>query len=128
MPTKGAGNRYGNTNHGKMGKATQHTNFAWAKDFNKHSLAQHFRDHGEQMGCKTQNAYAAHAVSFANYVDRYNCTSFIDKNGSTYKYNKATNTLAIITKSGYVITYYKPKDGYEYYKKQKREKDKYGKK
>jgi hypothetical protein len=61
-------------------------------------------------------------VSFANTVDRKNCVSFIDKNGSTYKYNKTTNTLAIITKNGYVVTYFKPSAGYEYYKNEKKRK------
>ena len=67
-------------------------------------------------------SYNAKAVSFANTVDRKNCVSFIDKHGSTYKYNKVTNTLAIIRKNGIVITFYKPKDGYDYYLREKRNK------
>lgn len=39
-----------------------------------------------------------------------------------YKYNTKTNTLAIITKDGYVITYFKPTAGYKYYKEEKRRK------
>lgn len=42
--------------------------------------------------------------------------SFLDKNVSTYKYNKKTNELVIINKDGTVITYFKPKGGYDYYK------------
>ncbi len=42
----------------------------------------------------------------------------IDENWSTYKYNKKTNEFAIITKDGYVVTYYKPTGGFMYYKKQ----------
>ena len=122
MATKGASNHYGGARGGRQGKATSHIGYAWAKDFNKKTLTQHFHDHGQQMGCNSKESYAAHAVSFANNVDRVNCVSFIDKHGSTYKYNKATNTLAVITSDGYVITYYKPKDGYDYYKKQKKEK------
>lgn len=44
----------------------------------------------------------------------------LDKNGSTYKYNKKSNELAIISKDGTVITYFKPKDEYNYYKQKKR--------
>jgi len=127
MPTKGASNRYGNANHGRNGKATKHINYEWAKDFNKKTLDQHFIDHGTQMGCIAKEEYAANAVSFANTIDRKNCVSFVDKKGSTYKYNKNTNTFAIINKEGYVITYFKPKEGYDYYKQQRKEKNRYGK-
>ena len=54
--------------------------------------------------------------------------SFVDSYGSTYKYNKASNTLAIITKKGIVVTYYKPKEGYSYYLKKKKEKSVHGRK
>lgn len=124
MATKGASNHYGNSRNGRRGKATTHTNYAWAKDFNKRTLQDHFNRHGSQMGCNTKESYAANAVKFANTVDRKNCVSFVDKKGSTYKYNKTTNTLAIITKDGYVVTYFKPAAGYDYYKAQKRGKGK----
>ena len=127
MATKGASNRYGNARGGRQGHYTEHTNFAWAKSFNKNTLQRHFNDHGQQMGTPTKESYNARAVTFANTVDRKNCVSFVDKNSSTYKYNKKTNEMAIIKDNGVVITYYKPKDGYNYYLKQKKEKDKYGK-
>lgn len=74
------------------------------------------------MGTDTKESYASHAVKLANTVDRENCVSFIDSKGSTYKYNKVTNEFAIITKKGYVVTYYKPEDGYDYYLSQKEKK------
>ena len=49
---------------------------------------------------------------------------FTDEKGSTHKYNKKTNEYAIITKDGYVVTYYKPTNGYKYYKDQKKMKGK----
>jgi pyocin large subunit-like protein len=122
MATKGASNRYGNARSGSQGRITKNTGFAWAKAFNKSTLYDHFYRHGEQMGCPNKESYNAKAVSFANTVDRKNCVSFIDKHGSTYKYNKVTNTLAIIRKNGIVITFYKPKDGYDYYLREKRNK------
>lgn len=120
MSSKGPSNRYGNTrgSDGK-GRPTSHINYQWAKDFNKNSLDKHFDEHGKQMGFSTINEYGAHAVSFANRIDRKNCVSFIDDKGSTYKYNKKTNEFVIVTKKGIVVTYFKPKDGYAYYKKQK---------
>ena len=120
MATKGASNHYGNARGGRQGHTTAHTGFAQAKDFNKKTLQQHFNDHSHQFGCDTQTSYADHAVAFANNVDRVNCVSFIDKKGSTYKYNTKTNTLAIVTKDGYVITYFKPKEGYDYYLSRKK--------
>lgn len=56
------------------------------------------------MGTPTKESYNARAVTFVNTVDRKNCVSFVDKNGSTYKYNKKTNEMAIIKDNGVVIT------------------------
>lgn len=120
MATKGASNRYGAGRGSRQHKPTEHTGFGWAKEFNKNTLQDHFNRHGSQMGCHNKDAYEAHAVKFANTVDRKNCVSFIDKNNSTYKYNKKTNEFAIITKDGFVVTYYSPKGGYDYYKAQER--------
>ena len=124
MATKGASNHYGNSRGGRQGKPTTHTGFAWAKDFNKKTLADHFYRHGEQVGCTTKEGYAAKAVTFANRVDRKNCVSFVDGKGSTYKFNKKSGDFAVITKDGYVVTYFKPKDGYKYYLSQKKGKAK----
>ena len=124
MSTKGASNHYGGTRNGRQGKPTPHIGYAWARDFNSRTLQDHFNRHGEQMGCSTKESYAAHAVSFANRVDRTNCVSFVDRRGSTYKYNIKTNTLAIVTKDGYVVTYFKPSAGYDYYKAEKKRKAK----
>lgn len=117
MSTKGASNHYGNSRGGKQGHETKHTGFAWAKEFNKNTLADHFYRHGQQMKCDTKESYAAHAVKFANTVDRKNCISYKDRRGTTYKYNTKDNTFAIITKNGVVITYFKPKEGKSYYDK-----------
>lgn len=118
MATKGPSNHYGNTRGGRDEHPTKHTGYAWAKGFNRSTLQDHFDRHGEQMGCPTKESYAAHAVKFANTIDRKSCVSFVAKNGTTYKYNKNTGTFAIITKAGIVITYFRPKGGYDYYKAQ----------
>lgn len=118
MATKGASNHYGNARGGRQGHITTHTGFVWAKAFNKTTLDDHFNRHGEQMGCPTKDSYNANAVKFANTIDRKNNVSFVARNGTTYKFNKVDGTFAIITKRGVVITYFKPKDGYDYYKAQ----------
>ena len=120
MSTKGASNRYGNSNGANhRGAPSEHINYAWAKGFNKNSLKKHFEEHGRSMGFDSMISYEQHAITFANTVDRKNCVSFIDVNTrSTYKYNKVTNEFAIITRDGYVVTYYKPANGIGYYYQQ----------
>ncbi len=127
MPTKGPSNHFGNARGGSKGHATAHTGFAWAKGFNKSTLSDHFDRHGNQMNVSSKEAYAAHAVSFANTIDRKNNKSFVDMNGSTYKYSMLTNEFAVITKNGIVVTYYKPATGYKYYKEQKGMRGSHGK-
>ena len=128
MPaTKGASYRYGNTHGSGNNCVTTHIKYAWARDFNNKTLKQHFERHGKQMGCETIESYRAKAIRFANTVDRKNCVSFVDKKDTTYKYNKKTNTLALIDNKGYVITYYKPTDGYKYYKSEKKKRGKHEK-
>ena len=118
MATKGPSNRYGNARGGRQGYPTQHTGYAWAKAFNQRTLDDHFRRHGDRMGCPTKESYKANAVKFANTIDRKNNESFVARNGTTYKFNKADGTFAIISKRGIVITYFRPQDGYDYYKAQ----------
>lgn len=127
MATKGPSGRYDGTRGGKKNKdGTASISYPWAKDINKHGYDKHYNKHAEDMGLTTKESYASHALKFANTVDKINCVSFVHtKTGSTYKYNKVTNEFAIITKDGYVVTYYKPQSGYKYYKSQKA---KYGKK
>lgn len=122
MATKGASNLYGNSRGGRKGFATIKIAYAWAKDFIKTTIKNHFNDHGKSMKADNLKAYIAHAVKFANTIDKKNCVSFIDKNHTTYKYNKITNELVLVTSDGYVVTYFKPKDGYKYFLEQKKNK------
>ena len=119
MATKGASNRYPTGKRSSSGRTISHINFEWAKDFNKKSLDKHFNDHVKNMGFDSKESYKQHAIKFANTIDKKNCVSFIDsKTKATYKYSKVTNELVVVTKNGYVVTYFKPKDGYDYYKSQ----------
>lgn len=62
MATKGPSNRYGNSRGGRQDHKTVQTGFAWAKDFNKKTLLDHFERHGAQMSSDTTSSYAAHAI------------------------------------------------------------------
>lgn len=115
-------NRYGNTRGSKSRRMnSKYISYQWAKKFNKNSLDRHYADHGRNVNYSNILEYEQHAIRFANTVDRKNCLSFIDRHGSTYKYNIKTNEFAIITKNGIIVTYFKPKEGYNYYIKQRKE-------
>ncbi|MBR6332760.1 MAG: hypothetical protein IKR78_06510 [Dehalococcoidales bacterium] len=75
------------------------------------------------MDCTTAEEYNAKAVSFANTINKEKYESFVAKNGSTYKYDASTNRLAVISKFGIVVTYYKPDDGRAYYLKEKEKRE-----
>ncbi len=113
MATKGASNRFGS-----KGKPTSAINYPWAKAFNKKTLSAHFKRHGEEFPGMTKEEYEARAVKFANSINKNDCVSFIDNKNSTHKFNTVTGEYSIISKNGYVITYFKPEKGYEYFKLQ----------
>ena len=83
MSTKGASNHFGNARHGRQGHITSHTGFAWAKNFNKYTFDLHVAEHMKSLGFSTPSEYAAHAVAFANHVDRLNHISYVRPNGQT---------------------------------------------
>jgi pyocin large subunit-like protein len=115
MATKGASMRYGNTNGAHhRGEATKHINYAWAKDFNRGGLEQHFKDHGKEFNAVSKQDYAAKAIHFANDIDRQHYKSVVDKYGTTYKYDPRNGRLAIITKDGYVVSYHHTGDKFTY--------------
>lgn len=122
MSTKGASNRYGNAGKGSKGHATKHTGFAWAKDFKPSTLKNHVKSHMKSLGFTSEEEYRAHAVSFANKVDRVNNLSYVrPRTGETVKFNTKTGEFAVITKDGYVTTYFRPKTGIDYYNNDRRE-------
>lgn len=123
MSSKGPSNLYGNSRGGKKGFRTIKIAYAWAKDFIKTTLKHHLEEHGKNMKADTFQTYIAKAIKFANNIDKKNCISFIDKNHTTYKYNVKTNELVLVTEDGYVITYFKPEKGINYYYQQKNKKE-----
>ena len=117
MATKGPSNRYG-TPRGQFGKDNPNgVNFAWAKSFNNKSLSTHFKKHGQEFGLDSEESYGQHAVRFANTVDTKNNKAYVDKKGTTYKYNKKTNELVIVDKKGIIVSYYIVEKGFHYQSK-----------
>lgn len=120
MPTKGASFRYGNTNGAHhRGEASPNINYPWAKDFLGTNLKSHFKSHGGEMGIKGEKDYAAKAVHFANEVDRQHYKSVINYKGETYKYDPNSKLLVVVTKQGYIRTFYDTRGsgGFYYYPK-----------
>ncbi len=121
MSTKGQSNQYGNTNGSRgAGVPTKHINYKYAKDYNKNLAKKDFDKHKANFGVPSKESYVTNAVRFANTIDRKNCISFVDEHGSTHKYNRKTNTYAGIDKKGYIFTYFKPKEGINYYYRKKK--------
>ena len=76
----------------------------------------------KSLGFTSEEEYRAHAVSFANKVDRVNNLSYVrPRTGETVKFNTKTGEFAVITKEGYVTTYFRPKTGIDYYNNDRRE-------
>jgi len=106
MATKGPSNLYGNS----KGAATTKINYPYVlpkyigRDPKDH-MAKHFSD----FGVDNSTDYIAKAVNFGNDVDRVNYDSYVDRGGTTFKYNKRNNVLLIVSKEGNIITYYKPR-------------------
>ncbi len=115
MSTKGPSMRYGNTRGAHhRGEVSKVIGYQWAKGFNRGGLAKHFRDHGAQVGAHSEEEYASKGVHFANEVDRQNFKSVIDKKGTTYKYDPRDGKLVIVTKDGYVVSYYHVRNKFTY--------------
>lgn len=73
MSTKGASNRYVNTKGSRWQiKKSKSIYYAWAKDFNKYGLMRHFTNHAQEFNFSSKEEYVAHAVKFANMIDRVN--------------------------------------------------------
>jgi pyocin large subunit-like protein len=105
MSTKGPSFLYGNT----KGSPTRHINFKYAVDFSNKDLERHIREHMKEFNINEPKEYVKQAIEFANNVLILN-DSFVDEKGSTHKYSIVSNEFVIVTKEGYVATYYKPTD------------------
>lgn len=106
MATKGPSNRYGNNN----GTASIKINYPYVlPNYIGSNPKDHMEKHFSDFGVNNKIDYIAKAVNFGNDIDRVNYDSYVDHRGTTYKYNKLTNELLLVSKEGNIITYFKPK-------------------
>lgn len=120
MPTKGPSMRYGNTNGAHhRGKESNKIKFPWARGFIGSNAPSHFNDHGKELGITNEKDYVAKGVHFANTIDRKHFKSVVSFDGQTYKYDPNTQRVVVVTKDGYIRTYYSTKGsgGFYYYPK-----------
>ena len=87
----------------------------WTSEYNE---GKHSGEHGKSMGYANNDegkeAYSKAAQEFAN-SNSGTSQSFTTSNGTTYKYNPATNEFGIISKSGTIVTYFRPTGGIRYF-------------
>lgn len=113
--SKGPSNLYGNS----AGQPTEHINYPYADSFNQSTLMKHYNDHGDEVGADSASDYEQMAIDFANDVNNVTHDSFIDQNGSTYKFSYETGEFVIVKSNGTVITYFIPDRGEAYWNEQK---------
>ena len=80
----------------------------------------HYNDHGGEVGAESASDYEQMAMDFANDVNTITNDSFVDQNGSTYKYSYITGEFVIVKPNGIIITYFIPDRGEVYWNEQKR--------
>lgn len=113
--SKGPSNLYGNPS----GQPTENINYPYAKHFNQSTLMKHYNDHADEVGADSSTDYEQMAIDFANDVNNVTHDSFVDQNGSTYKFSYETGEFVIVKSNGTVITYYIPERGEVYWNEQK---------
>ena len=83
---------------------------------NKELLEEHYKKHGKEMGFETPEAYEAAASAVVN--DPRALHKLEAEDGDDVYYIEDTNEFVIVSKRGYLRTYFKPDAGKRYYDKQ----------
>ncbi len=83
---------------------------------NKKLLNSHFEKHGIEMGFDTAAEYEAAASAVVNNKGALHKTEKED--GDDVYYLEDTNEFVIVSKDGYIRTYFNPNDGIKYYNRQ----------
>lgn len=79
----------------------------------------HFEKHGDDLGYKTAVEYLRGAQHLANNRAGGDILRKIDpKDGIIRTYNKRTNEFVSIDPDGTIRTYFKPKEGFQYWERQ----------
>ena len=79
-------------------------------------LEEHYEKHGKDMGFATAEEYEAAASSVVNNPNSLHKLEAED--GDDVYYLEETNDFVIVSKKGYIRTYFRPDDGKSYYDRQ----------
>jgi len=82
----------------------------------KKLLNEHYEKHGEEMGFASAQEYEAAASAVVTNPDSLHKTEKED--GDDVYYLEATNEFVIVSKDGYLRTYFLPSAGKKYYDRQ----------
>ncbi|MBQ6554231.1 MAG: hypothetical protein IJL89_03260 [Firmicutes bacterium] len=83
---------------------------------NESLLAEHFEKHGEEFGYSSAAEYEAAAGKVINDPRALHKTEKED--GDDVYYIEETNEFVVVSKDGFIRTYFKPDSGIKYYEKQ----------
>lgn len=83
---------------------------------NKKLLDSHYEKHGKDMGFASAKEYEAAALSVVNNMEALHKTEAED--GDDIYYLEKTNEFVVVSKDGYIRTYFLPDSGKKYYDKQ----------
>lgn len=79
-------------------------------------LTQHFEKHGEEFDYKTKEEYEKGASKVVNDPDALH--KLEEEDGDDVYYLEDTNEFVIVSKDGYLRTYFKPSAGKKYFDRQ----------
>lgn len=83
---------------------------------NENLLNDHYEKHGKEMGFASAKSYEAAACKVVENRQSLHKTEAED--GDDVYYLESTNELVIVSKDGYIRTYFCPSDGIDYYNRQ----------
>lgn len=83
---------------------------------NSDALADHYEKHGREMGFASASEYEAAASAVVN--DPRALHKLEAEDGDDVYYVEETNDFVIVSKTGYIRTYFRPDAGRKYYDKQ----------
>ena len=78
-------------------------------------LAEHYKDHKADFGDVTKEEYVQGARNLLNQNNGGDIQGFTTKSGWLFKYNTKTNEFGLGHPEGTISTYFKPKDGVQYW-------------
>lgn len=84
--------------------------------YNQSLLDQHYEKHGIEMGFESAEEYEAAASKVV--TNKNSLHKIEEEDGDDVYYLEETNEFVIVSKTGYIRTYFYPSDGLDYFNRQ----------